>query len=66
LSKQWVTLGYQVTIFNNCSAQEGNYDGVNYLSYDKFNPFDTYNILIIWRYPWRLNQSTKAHKIYYT
>jgi hypothetical protein len=64
LSQEWINLGYQVTVFNNCGTKDGNYQGVNYYHYSKFNPFDSFDILIIWRYPWRLEKVTKANQIW--
>jgi hypothetical protein len=49
LSREFVKLGYQVTIFNRCSDMEGEYNGVVYQSVDKFNPQDIFNILIFHR-----------------
>lgn len=52
LSKEWVRLGYEVTVFANVAGpDEGEYDGVKYVNYHKFNPHDHFNILIGWRNP---------------
>jgi hypothetical protein len=48
LSRQWILLGYKVIVYGNF-IDEGIYDGVQYLHYQKFNPFDVFEILIIWR-----------------
>ena len=51
LSKEWVKLGYKVTVYNWCSTLEGEYEGVNYVNYWNFNYQDKFNVLIAWRYP---------------
>lgn len=64
LCREWAKLGYQVTVYNSCQGQEGCYDGVNYVNYSKFNEYDHFDTLIIWRFPWRLNSQTKARRIW--
>lgn len=49
LSKSLTKLGYKVTVFNDCGNDEGVYDGVSYFQATKFNPQDSFNILISWR-----------------
>ena len=51
LAREWAQLGYSVTVFNDCGAGAGVYEGVNYRPYTEFNPFDHFDTLIIWRYP---------------
>lgn len=63
LSKQWVKLGYKVTVYGNCGKKEGNYDGVEYLNYWKFNRRDVFDTLVIWRAPWEMDFKFKANKI---
>jgi glycosyltransferase involved in cell wall biosynthesis/2-polyprenyl-3-methyl-5-hydroxy-6-metoxy-1,4-benzoquinol methylase len=48
LSKELAKLGHQVTVFNRC-GEEGEYDGVKYLNFYKFNPNDIYDVVIGWR-----------------
>jgi len=64
LSKEWVKLGYKVTVFGNCGAKEGMYDGVDYKNYYRFNKYDTFDTLIIWRAPWELDFKFKAKRIW--
>ncbi len=64
LAREWVKLGYQVTVYNSCSQAEGIYEGVTYLHHSKFNQYDTFDTLIIWRYPWILYPKTKANRIW--
>ena len=49
LSKEWIKMGYQVVVYCDCGDQEGAHDGVFYVNYFKFNPRDSFNILINWR-----------------
>ncbi len=64
LAKLWAKLGYKVTVFGNVGAEEGDYEGVEYLNYYRFNPMDTFDTLIIWRAPWNLDVDFKANQIY--
>lgn len=48
LSKRWVDMGYDVTVFCNC-PEEKTVDGVKWLRYERFNPRDIFNVLISWR-----------------
>lgn len=49
LSKEWARLGYKVTVYNTCKGEEGIYDNVKYVNFDKFNLNDRFDTLIIWR-----------------
>lgn len=64
LAKEWVKLGYEVTVYNNCGSKEGIYDSVQYLNYRKFNPYDQFDILIMWQFAWRLKFPIKANKVW--
>lgn len=48
LAKRWSEKGYKVTVYGD-PVSEGNYDGVAYLSYIKFDHRDYFNIFIQWR-----------------
>lgn len=48
LSKRLATLGWDVTVYNNC-AQEKTVDGVKWVRFERFNPRDIFNILVSWR-----------------
>lgn len=48
MAKQFVKLGYEVTVYNTCE-KEGVFEGVNYLGSARFNPRDEFNIVISWR-----------------
>ena len=49
LAKEWAKRGWKVTVYCDCGLKEGEYDGVNYVNYFKFNPRDSFNIFINWR-----------------
>lgn len=51
LSKQWTKLGYEVVVYTNVGADEGEYDGVKYLNFYRFNNKDQFDIVIAWRNP---------------
>lgn len=63
LSQEWVKLGYQVTVYSTCEGKAGVYDGVNYLDYHQFNPYDQFDILIIFQHPYLLQLPVKARKV---
>jgi tetratricopeptide (TPR) repeat protein len=63
LAKKWADLGYKVTVYGTCGAKEGNYDGVEYCNYYRFNRADTFNTIIFWRTPLLLDIPIKAKKI---
>ena len=64
LSREWVKLGYEVTVYNNCGSKEGVYEGVKYFNYQKFNQYDAFNILIMWQFYWRLKFPRKANNVW--
>ncbi len=65
LTTEWVKQGYDVTIFTNCEDREGIYGGVKYINYDKINWYDTFETLIIWKFPKMLPAYTKAKRIWF-
>jgi glycosyltransferase involved in cell wall biosynthesis len=48
LAREWAAQGYPVTVYAHC-IQESVYQGVRYVNYQKFNPFDQFDLLILWR-----------------
>lgn len=64
LSKLWTKAGYKVTVYGNPGADEGEYDGVEYLNYYRFNQKDQFDNLIIWRNPSMLDMDWKANKVF--
>ncbi|WP_204141126.1 glycosyltransferase family 4 protein [Halomicronema sp. CCY15110] len=63
LSREWAKAGQQVTVFSNCDGLEGDYDGVRYINHYKFNPYDTFDTLIILSHPYLLPDSVSAKKL---
>ena len=64
LARHWAAKGRKVTVYGNAGAHEGIYDNVEYLNYYRFNRFDTFDNLIVWRAPWELDTAFKAKHIY--
>ena len=65
LAKEWVKLGFQVTVYSNCGKKEGIYDGVEYVNYYRFNWQDKFATLIIWKNPALLQYPVKADRIWF-
>lgn len=59
LAKTW-----KVTVYADPGADEGVYEGVNYLPYYKWNKRDEFNIVVSWRRPDFVDQDYKAKKNY--
>ncbi len=64
LSKEWVKLGYNVTVFNSCGTMPMVCDGVTYKPYWHFNAQDKYDYLIAWRSPRLVDHNINASKIF--
>lgn len=62
-SSELVKQGYKVTVYAD-PGEEGDYDGVTYLNHFKFNPKDSFDILIGWRQVQIFNQKYKARRSY--
>lgn len=65
LVREWGKLGYSVTVYGNFGDKAGMYDGANYLDYTRFNKFDTFDTLIIWRRVDYLNFAYKANRVWF-
>jgi hypothetical protein len=65
LAREWAKTGRQVVIYSSCGEFEGRYDGVDYINYYKFNWFDTFDTLIIWKNPQLLQKSVNAKRIWF-
>jgi glycosyltransferase involved in cell wall biosynthesis len=48
LAREWAAQDYTVVVYAHCT-QESVYQGVRYVDYRKFNPFDHFDLLILWR-----------------
>lgn len=62
LAKRWQKMGWQVTVYNWCSAEDGEYDGVRYRNYWEWNWQDDFNILVVWRAPEMFGLDIRARK----
>lgn len=63
MAEQFFKQGYAVTVYCRCGDLAGNYKGVEYVPYYHFNPTDSFDTLIIWRYPSFLTDSFRARKV---
>lgn len=64
LAKEWAKLGYEVTVFNSCGSKEGVYENVSYFDYTKFNPYDSFDTLVVWHFAWRIKFPIKANRVW--
>ena len=51
LSREFSKLGWNVTVYNNCGKDAGEYDGVKYLPFWMYNSRDKQDVTIYWRHP---------------
>lgn len=65
LAKRFVAAGKEVTVFNRCDADADGkvIDGVHYENFWKFNPDDSYNTIILWRWPQYVDHVHNAKNI---
>ncbi len=64
LSQELVKKGWKVSVYADPGEDEGEYDGVKYYPYYKFNAQDQFNILVAWRNPKFVDGNYKAKKTY--
>jgi len=64
LSREWIKLGYSVTVYNNCGSKQGCYDGVQYIHHTQFNSYDSFDTLIMWQFAWRIKFPVKAKRVW--
>ena len=64
LMAELAKLGWKVTVYGDPGEDEGEYDGVTYLPYYKFNAKDSFNILISWRQPGFVDGNYTAKQTY--
>jgi len=62
LAEYWQLCGYKVYVYGN--VEEGEFDGVQYLSTNKFSIRDIYNVLVLWRGGITVLNSVNAGKIF--
>jgi glycosyltransferase involved in cell wall biosynthesis len=65
LAREWIKLGYFVTVYGNFGNNAGTYDGVDYRHYTEFNKYDTFDTLVIWRRVDYINVTYKANRVWY-
>lgn len=51
ISQELANLGFEVTVYNSCGDEAGNYHGVEYVPYFHFDERDHFNTIISWRNP---------------
>ena len=64
LSQELAKKGWKVSVYADPAGDEGEYDGVRYYPYYKFNSQDEFNILVAWRNPKFVDGNYKAKRIY--
>lgn len=64
VSKELAKLGWKVTVYADPGGDEGEYDGVTYVPYYKFNPMDSFNVLVGWRNHTLADQGYDCKKLY--
>lgn len=64
LAKEWVSMGYTVTVFNSCGPVPMKADGVSYKPYWHYSPRDKYDHLILWRTPRIADAELNVSNIY--
>lgn len=64
LSKQWVKLGYNVTVYNSCGLEPMVCDGVTYKPFWHYNPRDKYDHFILWRSPRLVDSELNVSHMY--
>jgi glycosyltransferase involved in cell wall biosynthesis len=63
LSKELAKKGWNITVYNNCKT-EGEWDGVKYRFYWKYNVRDKQDATIIWRHPKPCDYEINSTKIF--
>jgi len=66
IAKQWYLLCKQVTVYCDCVDCEVIHEGVNYISFEKFNKKDKFNVFISWRrnFSYLIDAVTKIYWIH--
>lgn len=63
LSRELVKLGYDVTVFSNVGADDGDYEGVHWKMFTEFNIHDEFDTIVIWRQPSLVDYKFKAKTV---
>ncbi len=64
LSKKFKSLGWNVTVYNNCGHKAIDFDGVWWKPWWEWNPKDNQDVTIIWRAPRFLEYDINSPKVY--
>lgn len=64
MSAELQKLGWKVTVYGDPGNDAGNYEGVEWVPYYRFNRRDAFNVLVVWRNIGFVDQELKAKKIY--
>ncbi len=64
LARELSTLGWHVTVYNNCGHDPLWFEGVTYRPFWEFNPRDRQDVVILWRWPKPLDWDINAKKIF--
>ena len=63
LSRELAKMGYDVTVFTNTGADDGDYEGVHWKMFTEFNGQDEFDTLVIWRQPSLMDTKFNAKTI---
>lgn len=63
LSKRLASLGWNVTVYNNCK-KEGEWDGVKYRYFWRYNVRDKQDVTILWRHPKPCDHEINSDRIF--
>lgn len=64
LSREFVSKGYDVTVYNSCGAERQEFDGVKYQPYYEWNYRDKQDIVILWRSALAADYDINADKVF--
>ncbi len=64
LSKEWVKMGYNVTVYNSCGNESMVCDGVKYEPFWAYNAKDKTDITVLWRSPMLADYDLNTGKIF--
>lgn len=65
LSSRFARDGYEVTVYGEPGAGTGTYEGVEYRRWNTIDWADEFNIIIVWRAPYLIDNIKKAKRIFY-
>lgn len=65
LSRRFARDGFEVTVYGEPGQDTGVFEGVEYRRWDTVNWDDEFNIIILWRAPYLIDNIRSARKIFY-